>query len=231
MTDQPSDRAREGAALVRLLRKLAPDDGTCALRMKRTEDAFTVNRAIREAADMIERETPGFAAGVEALEQEITAWAFAYNELMRRCCALTPAPAADYLTRAHAQIASGQSQENTVLDGPAPPASEVKANSGGLADRVGTSADHHPPAEQCAENANCSDATFSDRNKVMRACMDPGAFVGPCLQASDGSYEHMDHWRARAVIEACAGISATDTYFVNVAADLLARSRQRMTPR
>ena len=46
------------------------------------------------------------------------------------------------------------------------------------------------------------EVTFELRDRVMRACMDPCAFVGPRIQAEDGTYEHMDHWRARAAIAA-----------------------------
>ncbi len=53
---------------------------------------------------------------------------------------------------------------------------------------------------------------FSHRDRVMRACMDPGAFVGPRIQ-TDGGYEHVDHWRARAAIEAVMQLVAESPCF------------------
>ena len=52
------------------------------------------------------------------------------------------------------------------------------------------------------------EVTFELRDRVMRACMDPCAFVGPRIQAEDGTYEHMDHWRARAAIAAMTDAAA-----------------------
>ena len=64
---------------------------------------------------------------------------------------------------------------------------------------------------------------FSHRDKVTRACMDPGAVVGPRLQTADGCYEHMDHWRARAAIEAIMQLAAESPHFAE-------EIQARMTP-
>ena len=63
---------------------------------------------------------------------------------------------------------------------------------------------------------------FSHRDKVMRAISDPGAFVGPRIETS-GCVEHMDHWRARAAIEAIMQLAAESPHFAE-------EIQARMTP-
>ena len=87
---QPSDRARKAA-----------EEWSDILNHRDSE--YDGDPVADLAADFatFERETPGFAAVVEALDREITAWAFANdidgaarNDLMRRIRNLTPAPPA-----------------------------------------------------------------------------------------------------------------------------------------